>query len=98
MRCKFQEVWHGRDLALNCLSQDVKQANLDQGINHLTNYAWTLLDNRFSKAGNQELAIALSEWVFKENGVLRVGEVKHHRAGEVTPPAAYTVEDDVVSS
>ncbi|CAH3118695.1 unnamed protein product [Porites lobata] len=53
---------------------------------------------QFSKAGNQELAIALSEWVFKENGVLRVGEVKHHRAGEVTPPAAYTVEDDVVYS
>lgn len=43
------------------------------------------------------MAIALSEWVFKENGVLRVGEVKHHRAGEAMPPVAYTVEEDVVS-
>lgn len=53
---------------------------------------------RYSKTGNQDLAIALSEWVFKENGVLRVGEVKHHRAGEASPPVAYTIEEDVVSS
>ncbi|KAL9970653.1 hypothetical protein ACROYT_G023063 [Oculina patagonica] len=53
---------------------------------------------QYSKNGNQELAIALSEWVFKENGVLRVGEVKHHRAGEVSPPVAYTIEEDVVYS
>lgn len=91
-------AWQIPGHKLLVLRSGVKQANLDQGINHPTNNAWTLLDNRFSKAGNQELAIALSEWVFKENGVLRVGEVKHHRAGEVTPPAAYTVEDDVVSS
>ena len=55
-----------------------------------------LLDVRYAKAGNQDLAIALSEWVFKERGVLRVGEVKHHRAGEVSPPVAYTIEEDVV--
>ncbi|PFX29933.1 dolichyl-diphosphooligosaccharide--protein glycosyltransferase 48 kDa subunit-like [Stylophora pistillata] len=53
---------------------------------------------QYAKSGNQELAIALSEWVFKENGVLRVGEVKHHRAGEASPPAAYTIEEDVVYS
>ena len=35
--------------------------------------------------------------MFKEQGVLRVGEVKHHRVGEVTPPVAYTIEEDVVS-
>ncbi|XP_044169192.1 dolichyl-diphosphooligosaccharide--protein glycosyltransferase 48 kDa subunit-like [Acropora millepora] len=52
----------------------------------------------YSKSGNQDLAIALSEWVFKEQGVLRVGEVKHHRVGEVTPPVAYTIEEDVVYS
>ena len=55
-------------------------------------------DHRYAKSGNQDLAIALSEWVFKENGVLRVGEVKHHRAGEASPPAAYTIEEDVVIS
>ena len=56
-----------------------------------------LFNFRYSKAGNQDLAIALSEWVFKENGVLRVGEVKHHRAGEALPPVAYTIEEDVVN-
>ena len=55
-------------------------------------------DHRYAKSGNQDLAIALSEWVFKENGVLRVGEVKHHRAGEASPPVAYTIEEDVVIS
>ena len=29
--------------------------------------------------------------------MLRVGEVKHHLAGEAFPPAAYTIGDDVVS-
>ena len=56
------------------------------------------LDVRYSKTGNQDLAIALSEWVFKENGVLRVGEVEHHRAGEASPPVAYTIEEDVVNN
>uniref|UniRef100_A0A8C1GES5 Dolichyl-diphosphooligosaccharide--protein glycosyltransferase 48 kDa subunit n=1 Tax=Cyprinus carpio TaxID=7962 RepID=A0A8C1GES5_CYPCA len=43
--------------------------------------------------GNQELAEALSRWVFKEAGVLRVGAVTHHPVGESTPPAAYTITD-----
>ncbi|XP_061525683.1 dolichyl-diphosphooligosaccharide--protein glycosyltransferase 48 kDa subunit [Phycodurus eques] len=45
------------------------------------------------QTGNRELAEALSRWVFKEAGVLRVGEVSHHPVGESTPPAAYTVTD-----
>ena len=53
---------------------------------------------RFDKSGNQELALSLSEWVFKDKGVLRVGEVKHHNKGEKEPPAAYTINDNVVSS
>lgn len=40
--------------------------------------------------------MALSRWVFKEEGVLRVGEVSHHRVGEKAPPSAYTVTDLVV--
>ncbi|KFO91583.1 Dolichyl-diphosphooligosaccharide--protein glycosyltransferase 48 kDa subunit, partial [Buceros rhinoceros silvestris] len=51
---------------------------------------------RYSQTGNYELAIALSRWVFKEEGVLRVGAVSHHRVGELTPPNAYTVTDLVV--
>jgi len=50
---------------------------------------------RFEKSGNQDLANALSQWVFKERGVLRVGEVEHHEHGETKPPQAYTVTDDV---
>jgi hypothetical protein len=40
--------------------------------------------------------VALSRWVFKEEGVLRVGPVSHHRVGETAPPNAYTVSDLVV--
>ncbi|NXU07637.1 OST48 glycosyltransferase, partial [Buphagus erythrorhynchus] len=48
---------------------------------------------RYSQTGNYELAMALSRWVFKEEGVLRVGAVSHHRVGELEPPNAYTVTD-----
>lgn len=51
---------------------------------------------RYSQTGNYELALALSRWVFKEEGVLRVGPVSHHRVGETAPPNAYTVTDLVV--
>ncbi|KAF6721871.1 Dolichyl-diphosphooligosaccharide--protein glycosyltransferase 48 kDa subunit [Oryzias melastigma] len=48
---------------------------------------------RHEQTGNMELAVALSRWVFKEAGVLRVGAVSHHRVGETTPPTAYTITD-----
>lgn len=54
------------------------------------------LFRRYSQTGNYELAVALSRWVFKEEGVLRVGPVSHHRVGETAPPNAYTVTDLVV--
>nr|XP_061803173.1 dolichyl-diphosphooligosaccharide--protein glycosyltransferase 48 kDa subunit-like isoform X2 [Nerophis lumbriciformis] len=47
----------------------------------------------YEQTGNRELAEALSRWVFKEAGVLRVGKVSHHPVGENTPPAAYTITD-----
>ncbi|KAK3590814.1 hypothetical protein CHS0354_038700 [Potamilus streckersoni] len=50
---------------------------------------------RYDKSGNQELALNLAQWVFKEKGVLKVGTVKHHRKGEKEPPQAYTVTDIV---
>ena len=53
---------------------------------------------RSELSGNQELALSLAEWTFKTCGVLRVGEIKHHRVGESTPPAAYTIEEQVVSN
>ena len=51
---------------------------------------------RFTQTGNRDLAVSLSQWVFKEKGVLRVGTVKHHRVGESTAPTAYTIMDEVV--
>ncbi|XP_018567511.1 dolichyl-diphosphooligosaccharide--protein glycosyltransferase 48 kDa subunit [Anoplophora glabripennis] len=47
-------------------------------------------------SGNEDVAIAISQWVFKEHGQLRVRSVKHHKAGEDKPPQAYTIMDDVV--
>ena len=38
----------------------------------------------------------MSAWVFKENGVIRVSSVHHHKVGETQPPSAYTITDDVV--
>ncbi|CAG2118184.1 unnamed protein product [Medioppia subpectinata] len=55
-------------------------------------------DKKVEKSGNEALAIALSKWVFKEEGVLRVGRIRHHKLGEKTPPEAYTVLEDVVFS
>lgn len=52
-------------------------------------------DKKFDKSGNQELALNLAQWVFKEKGVLRVGKVAHHKKGESNPPIAYTVMDQV---
>ncbi|XP_072047820.1 dolichyl-diphosphooligosaccharide--protein glycosyltransferase 48 kDa subunit-like [Amphiura filiformis] len=50
---------------------------------------------KFEQSGNQALAIALSRWVFKEEGVLRANRVTHHKDGETTPPTAYTQDDQV---
>ena len=50
----------------------------------------------FDQSNNRAFSAALSKWVFKETGVLRVGgAVKHSLTGEKDPPQAYTVEDNV---
>lgn len=49
-------------------------------------------------SGNQQVATAISQWVLKENGVLRVKSVNHHKQGEKLPPPSYTIMDTVVSS
>jgi len=53
---------------------------------------------RFDKSGNEELSVALTQWVFKERGVLRVTGVKHNIVGEVNPPVAYTIKQNIVYS
>lgn len=52
--------------------------------------------SKAQESGNEALATALSKWVFKEEGVLRVGKVEHHLAGASQAPSYYTVMEDVV--
>ncbi|CAL7942522.1 unnamed protein product [Xylocopa violacea] len=53
---------------------------------------------KYEKSGNEVVATMIAHWVFKENGVIRVASVHHHRVGESEPPAAYTIMDDVIYS
>nr|CAG4643183.1 EOG090X05EE [Ilyocryptus agilis] len=53
---------------------------------------------KIAKSGNQALSDSLTSWVFKEEGVLRVGNVTHHKAGEKEPPQYYTVSENLVYS
>ncbi|XP_040176023.1 dolichyl-diphosphooligosaccharide--protein glycosyltransferase 48 kDa subunit [Anopheles arabiensis] len=50
----------------------------------------------FARSGNQDVAMAISKWVFGENGVIRARSVSHSKEGESQPPSAYTVTDPVV--
>ncbi|KAK5973684.1 Dolichyl-diphosphooligosaccharide--protein glycosyltransferase 48 kDa subunit, partial [Trichostrongylus colubriformis] len=47
------------------------------------------------QSGNFQLLTALSKWVFKESGVLRVKKVEHHLAGTKEVPREYTIMDEV---
>jgi len=49
---------------------------------------------KFQKSGNEILSLSISQWVFKEKGLLRVGEVSHNLVDGDTP-AAYTIIDNV---
>uniref|UniRef100_A0A0A9ZDN9 Dolichyl-diphosphooligosaccharide--protein glycosyltransferase 48 kDa subunit n=1 Tax=Lygus hesperus TaxID=30085 RepID=A0A0A9ZDN9_LYGHE len=51
---------------------------------------------KYPVSGNQQVAVALSKWVLKENGVLRVNSVAHHLVGATSPPPSYTIMDEVV--
>ncbi len=50
---------------------------------------------KYPKSGNHAFVTAVSDWVFKEKGILRIGEVKHHLQGETESPVAYTVMENV---
>lgn len=53
---------------------------------------------RSDKSGNEQLSLALTQWVFKEKGVLRVSGIKHYRVGEKSAPVAYTIKQNIVYS
>lgn len=48
------------------------------------------------QSGNADVTTSITQWVFKEKGQLRVRSVRHHRAGETVPPAAYTIMENIV--
>merc|ERR1712020_430724 len=47
-------------------------------------------------SGNAALAKALTDWCFKQSGVLKVESITHHKEGETSPPAHYTIKDEAV--
>ena len=58
-------------------------------------------DKKYPESGNKDLAISLSKWVFKEEGLLRFSEVDHRHASSSKNepvPDFYTVTDDIMYS
>lgn len=49
----------------------------------------------YDKSGNEQLALAISRWVFKEEGVLRFTAIDHFKKGETSAPESYTIMEDV---
>jgi oligosaccharyltransferase complex subunit beta len=55
------------------------------------------LGKKSAKSGNQVLAAAITNWCFKQSGVLRVISLNHHLVGEkISPTVPYTIKDDVI--
>lgn len=53
---------------------------------------------KFDKSGNEDLAGSLSEWLFKERGVIRVASVDHHLVGNVKTPSSYQIKQNMAYS
>lgn len=49
----------------------------------------------YEKSGNEDVATAISKWVFGEVGRLRVVGIEHHKVGESEAPQPYTINDPV---
>jgi len=56
-----------------------------------------LFSNKFFSAssGNRAFALDVTLWAFKQRGVLRAQNVRHHRVGETQAPAHYRIKDEV---
>jgi len=51
-----------------------------------------------SSSANKVLAEELTRWVFKERGVLRASNPRHHRLGETEAAQAYRIKDNITYS
>jgi oligosaccharyltransferase complex subunit beta len=47
-------------------------------------------------SGNAALSKAVTDWCFKQSGVLRVESISHHLEGATKSPAHYTIKDNAV--
>jgi len=63
-----------------------------------SNIVKSLGGKQFDKSGNEDLTAGLTQWLFKESGVLRVVQVKHNEVGHTAPPVAYTIKQNIVYS
>lgn len=49
----------------------------------------------FPASGNGGVVEAVTKWALKEAGVVRVVDVAHNKVGESSPPAEYTIKDQL---
>lgn len=56
----------------------------------------TNLGKKFDKSGNEELAVALTSWTFKQRGVIRARNIHHYLKSDRSTPAFYTIKNDIV--
>jgi oligosaccharyltransferase complex subunit beta len=52
---------------------------------------------RSVKSGNEDLALAVTDWIFKQRGVLRARNIRHYLKSDKTTPSFYTIKNDIVS-
>jgi hypothetical protein len=52
---------------------------------------------RIEKSGNEELATAVTNWVFKQRGVIRAKNIRHYLKSDKTTPSFYTIKNDIVN-
>ncbi|KAH9252799.1 hypothetical protein BSLG_006599 [Batrachochytrium salamandrivorans] len=50
------------------------------------------------KSGNEAFVSDLTQWAFQEKSVLKITDVKHHRAGETSQHGIYRIKDKMVYS
>ncbi|KRX87284.1 Dolichyl-diphosphooligosaccharide--protein glycosyltransferase 48 kDa subunit, partial [Trichinella pseudospiralis] len=69
--------------------------SLDMFSDEFINSNYVQEGKKIVQTGNRDFVKAVTEWVFKRKGVLRVKSIRHHRSGELVPPPDYTIMDAV---
>jgi len=56
------------------------------------------IDGSKEATGNAQFTLSLTNWCFKQSGVLKVEGITHHKEGETESPSFYTITDPAVYS